>query len=108
LEVNICFFVRHIVIILKIVTFQSAQGIMVFVRTKRRLDLKGYLSIPELALESNESQSVWRKRLFLRQIAYVKLGRNVRVHRRALENFFKQRIVPAYPARGRPRRGRRG
>ena len=51
------------------------------------------LSIPELALETNESQAVWRKRIFFRQIPYLKLGRNVRVRRADFESWLEARLV---------------
>ena len=53
------------------------------------------LSIPQLAAESGESQAVWRKRVFFRQIPYVKCGRNVRVRREDLYAWIAQRLVPA-------------
>jgi hypothetical protein len=56
--------------------------------------MEEYLSIPELAAASNESESVWRKRIFFRRIAYVKLGKNVRVKREVFERWCEQRSIP--------------
>ena len=53
------------------------------------------LSIPQLAAESAESQAVWRKRISRREIAFCKLGRNVRVTREAYLEFVAARVVPA-------------
>jgi hypothetical protein len=51
------------------------------------------LSIPQLASDSNESVAVWRKRIQRRQIAFVKLGRNVRVRREDYLSFISARLV---------------
>lgn len=51
------------------------------------------LSIPELAAESNESAAVWRKRIERREIAFVKLGRNVRVRREDYIQYVAARVV---------------
>ena len=53
------------------------------------------MSVPELALESNESEAVWRKRIFRKEIPYIKLGRNVRVRRAEFESFLEARLVCA-------------
>jgi excisionase family DNA binding protein len=50
-------------------------------------------SISDLAEITNESDAVWRKRIFRREIAYLKLGRNVRVHRQELDSFLSTRQV---------------
>jgi hypothetical protein len=52
-----------------------------------------YLSVADLAAESRESMSVWRKRVFRREIPYVKLGRNVRVRRGDFDAFIAARVV---------------
>jgi hypothetical protein len=54
-----------------------------------------HLSIPELALESNESEAVWRKRIFRKEIPYYKFGRNCRVARQDFEEFCAARRVEA-------------
>lgn len=53
------------------------------------------LAVPELARKTGESISVWRKRIFRREVPFVKLGRNVRVRREDLENWLEARLVPA-------------
>jgi excisionase family DNA binding protein len=67
------------------------------------------LSVPQLAAETAESQAVWRKRLFRREIRFVKLGRNVRVHRQDLDLFLAARQIAAWveskPTRGERTRG---
>jgi hypothetical protein len=57
----------------------------------------GMLSVPQLAAESNESTAVWRKRIQRRQIAFVKLGRNIRVRREDYARFIALRVVPPEP-----------
>jgi hypothetical protein len=57
------------------------------------MDAIQYLSIADLAAESRESPSVWRKRVFRKQIPYVKLGRNVRVRRADFDSFVAARLV---------------
>lgn len=52
-----------------------------------------FLSVPQLAAETSESQAVWRKHIFRREIRYLKLGRNVRVRREDLEAFLAARQV---------------
>jgi len=46
-----------------------------------------------LSKATNESVSVWRKRIFLRDISYVKLGNNVRVKQEDLERWVEERRV---------------
>lgn len=58
------------------------------------------LSIPELAVESNESCSVWRKRIQRREIAFVKLGRNVRVKREDYLQYITARLIEPNPQTG--------
>lgn len=53
------------------------------------------MSVEELAALTSESKAVWRKRIFERQIPYVKCGRNVRVLRDDLDAWLADRLVPA-------------
>ena len=57
--------------------------------------LDEYLSIPQVALVTNEKPATWRKRVFLRQVEFVKCGRNVRIRRSILERWLNARTVPA-------------
>jgi hypothetical protein len=59
-----------------------------------------FLDVNELAKESGESVAVWRKRIFFRQIPYVKFGRNVRVKRENFEAFAAKREIPALSSNG--------
>jgi hypothetical protein len=52
-----------------------------------------HYSVPQLAKITNESLAAWRKRILLKQIAYIKCGRNVRVSRSALQNWLAARTV---------------
>jgi excisionase family DNA binding protein len=54
-----------------------------------------FLTVPELAKLSRESEAAWRKRVFFRQIPFVKVGRNVRVRREDFERWIQRRVVPA-------------
>jgi excisionase family DNA binding protein len=60
---------------------------------------KKYLSIPEAAQEYGGSLGFWRKRVFLKQIPYVKAGRSVRLSREDLEAWHAARKVFADEAR---------
>jgi excisionase family DNA binding protein len=54
-----------------------------------------YLSIPQVALVTNEKPSTWRKRVFQRRISFVKCGRNVRIRRSVLDQWLHERTIPA-------------
>ena len=55
-----------------------------------------YLSINEAAQEYGNSPGFWRKRVFLKQIPYVKAGRSVKIRREDLEGWHAaRRVVPA-------------
>jgi Helix-turn-helix domain len=54
-----------------------------------------FLSVEELAKRSHESEAVWRKRIYRREIACVKCGRNVRVRLSDFEVWVERRLVPA-------------
>ena len=56
---------------------------------------KRYLSIPEAVQEYGGSLGFWRKRVFLKQIPYVKAGRSVRLSREDLEAWHEARKVSA-------------
>lgn len=53
------------------------------------------LSIRDLMAYTAESESAWRKRLGRREIAYIRIGTNVRVRRKDLEAWLEARKVPA-------------
>jgi hypothetical protein len=59
------------------------------------VELETLLSIGQLAKRSVESEAVWRKRIYRREIASVKCGRNVRVRSSDFEAWIQQRLVPA-------------
>ncbi len=65
-----------------------------------------FLSVPELARVTCEAESTWRKRIWLRRISFVKLGRTVRVRREDFQRWVAERVVPAAPAERRPKEGR--
>lgn len=54
-----------------------------------------YYSVPDLARETGESEAAWRKRVWLKQIPYVKCGSNVRIKREDFEAWLEARRVPA-------------
>jgi excisionase family DNA binding protein len=51
------------------------------------------LSIPELAREAGMSEGFWRKMIWQRKIEYAKVGRAVRVSRRAFDAYLAARRV---------------
>jgi excisionase family DNA binding protein len=53
-----------------------------------------------MARETGESQSVYRKRIFRRELPVIKLGRNVRVRREDFERWIEHRMVPAHGREG--------
>ena len=54
-----------------------------------------FLTVPELAQQTGESEAVWRKRVANRLIPFVKCGRNVRIRLADFEEFCRERTVPA-------------
>ncbi len=54
-----------------------------------------FLTIRDLMRLSHESESAWRKRIGRREIAYIKLGNNVRIRRSDLETWLNEHTVPA-------------
>jgi hypothetical protein len=50
-------------------------------------------SLRQLAEITNESVAAWRKRILLKQISYIKCGRNVRVSKATLLLWLSRRIV---------------
>ena len=52
-----------------------------------------HYSIPRLAMITDESEAVWRKRVLLRKIRYIKCGRNVRISRAELDRWLQCRTV---------------
>lgn len=51
------------------------------------------LNVPQLAGESGMSLGFWRKMIWLKQIEYAKVGRSVRVSRRAFDAYIAARSV---------------
>jgi len=51
------------------------------------------LTVEQLAETTSESVAVWRKRIFLKEITYVKCGGNVRVEEEVLEQWVDARRV---------------
>ena len=56
-------------------------------------DTMDLLTVNDLAEITKESVAVWRKRIFHRQIPFVKLGTNVRVRRVDLDEWLKNRLI---------------
>lgn len=54
---------------------------------------KKYLSVNEVAHEYGNSPGFWRKRVFLKQIPYVKAGRSVKIRREDLDAWHATRLV---------------
>jgi hypothetical protein len=54
-----------------------------------------FLSVGDLARETGEAISTWRKRICRREIAALKFGRNVRVDSGAFSDWVAQRTIPA-------------
>ena len=54
-----------------------------------------YLAVGDLATETNESVAVWRKRIYRREIASIKCGRNVRVRASDFDAWIRDRLVPS-------------
>ena len=50
-------------------------------------------SLPQLAEITAESVAVWRKRVLLRKITFIKCGKNVRVPKTELERWLASRTV---------------
>lgn len=51
------------------------------------------LNVPQFARESGMSEGFWRKLIWLKQIEYAKVGRSVRVSRRAYDAYLAARSV---------------
>jgi hypothetical protein len=51
------------------------------------------LNVPQLARESGMSKGCWRTLNWLKQIEYAKVGRSVRVSRRAFDAYLAARSV---------------
>jgi excisionase family DNA binding protein len=59
---------------------------------------KKYLSIIEVSSEYGNSPGFWRKKVFLKQIPYVKSGRTVKISREDLDAWHAARkIRPTHP-----------
>ncbi|MEK7754132.1 MAG: excisionase family DNA-binding protein [Planctomycetota bacterium] len=63
-----------------------------------QVENKRYLSVAEVAGETGLSQAFWRKAIFLRRVAFVRVGRRVLVRREDLDSFIQAGIVPAVRA----------
>ena len=61
---------------------------------------KKFLSVAEIPLEYGGSVSGWRKRIFQRQIRYVKAGRSVFIAREDLDRWFAERAVEPESVKG--------
>ena len=62
------------------------------------LDNEPLYSVAELMRKSRESESTWRKRFARREIAFVRLGANVRVRKADFEDWLRSRTVSARQA----------
>lgn len=58
-----------------------------------RLNKRAFYTVPELAGITRESAAMWRKRIYRRELDYVKNGRNVRVPESALNAWISSRTV---------------
>lgn len=54
-------------------------------KTSRRL-----LTVPEAARRTGRRESTWRRDILLRRVAYVKLGRSVRIPEEVVDNLIAQ------------------
>jgi excisionase family DNA binding protein len=58
-----------------------------------------YMSIPAVAEETGLSEAFWRKAIFHRRIAFVKMGKRVMIRRNDLDQWIAARIVQAASGR---------
>ena len=56
-----------------------------------------FLSVDELARRTNTSPAFWRKRILLREIPVVKVGRLVRLDTEVVSRWLSERVRPANP-----------
>lgn len=54
---------------------------------------KKFLSIPELARESDMSKGFWSKMIWKKKIPYTKVGKSVRVSRKDFDAYLAARRV---------------
>jgi excisionase family DNA binding protein len=66
---------------------------------------QAFYNVEELAKITSETPAAWRKRIFKKQIGYVKFGKNVRVSRAEFERWVEAGTVAAVPEE--PKVGRR-
>ena len=59
------------------------------------MNSENQLSLKQIAERSSESVHVWRKRIYRREIAHIKSGRNVRVRESDYLAWVQERVVPA-------------
>ena len=52
-------------------------------------------SVEELAKKTNTSPAFWRKRILLREIPFVKVGRLVRLDSEVVSRWLSERVHPA-------------
>ena len=71
------------------VTIRSRKGAQSMAQENR------YLSIPEVAQETHLSEAFWRKAVFHRRIAFVKMGKRVLIRRSDFDAWISARIVQA-------------
>lgn len=55
------------------------------------------LSVSECEKLTGRKAATWRKDILLRKIAYVKLGRQVKIPVKAVRKFIESGYVPAVP-----------
>jgi excisionase family DNA binding protein len=60
------------------------------------------LSVPEVARRTNSTASFWRKKIWLREIEVVRVGRLVRISESTLARWLASRT---YPVKHRAARG---
>ena len=60
-----------------------------------RQEREQFLTVPDLAKLTRESEAAWRKRIFFRQIPFVKCGRSVRVRVEDYQLWIRARTVPS-------------
>jgi hypothetical protein len=60
-----------------------------------RQEREQFLTVPDLAKLTRESEAAWRKRIFFRQIPFVKCGRSVRVRGEDYQAWIRARTVTA-------------
>lgn len=60
---------------------------------------KRLLTVKEVAFATGWKESTIYQKVWLRQIEYIKLGRNVRFRPETIENLIERGTIPALPQR---------